>query len=207
MRMSHPVNVAILFDAVTSGKPTTCRSLLASGNIDVNARNRSGWSALHMAAMMGHKKMCETLLDCGADVNATNENGETALHLAANGNAVDVCGLLLGWRALINEQSIHGFTALHHAAFSGQVDACEMLLVLGADHAITDMYGDTALGHAAFSGELAACKLLVKHGSNPSTMPLIPRSEYLTPYERAAKEGHLAIARFFSEQPFRSCFG
>ena len=58
---------------------------LAAGT-DVNAKNKSGTTPLHLAAYGGHKEIAELLIANGADVNAKIEvgvlKGETPLDWA-----------------------------------------------------------------------------------------------------------------------------
>ena len=50
---------------------------------DVNAPDRSGVTAFHLACVSGNLKLCELFLKHGADVLATNAEGKNALHEAA----------------------------------------------------------------------------------------------------------------------------
>ena len=61
-------------------------ALLQSGLVDVNARNTSGNSAAHVAAMRGSSRVLEVLCAAGVDLRAQNQNGSSALDLA-----VDFC--------------------------------------------------------------------------------------------------------------------
>ncbi len=55
-------------------------------NVDVNARNQAGDTALHTAASLGYDTVVELLVEHGADVNAKNLRGVTPL-MAALGPA------------------------------------------------------------------------------------------------------------------------
>lgn len=50
----------------------------------INSRNRFGFTALHLAAFVGHGDVVALLLERGAKVNWLNWDGETALDLASN---------------------------------------------------------------------------------------------------------------------------
>ena len=52
--------------------------------IDVNAKNKNGWTALMSAAYANSKESVAQLLQFDIDVNAKNKTGETALDLAKN---------------------------------------------------------------------------------------------------------------------------
>ena len=43
-----------------------------------------GWTALHWAALNGHKEVVQLLISNGADVNAKNSDGKTPADLAMN---------------------------------------------------------------------------------------------------------------------------
>ena len=66
--------------------------LVRDENIDVKAKDSDGRTALHYAAMAGHKEVVELLIDKGADVKAKDSRGVTPLHLAADVNAKDKDG-------------------------------------------------------------------------------------------------------------------
>jgi ankyrin repeat protein len=61
--------------------------MLLEKGADVNAMNKGGFTALHMASLMGHEDIVAILLEKGlekgADVNAENKSGDTALILAS----------------------------------------------------------------------------------------------------------------------------
>ena len=46
------------------------KTLLKSRSVDVNARDRLGWTALMYASENGQEEAVEILLEAGADVNA-----------------------------------------------------------------------------------------------------------------------------------------
>jgi ankyrin repeat protein len=62
---------------------------------DVAAKDENGWTALHWAAVGGHKDVVELLLNKGADVTAEDTDGLTALDLAEYGGHKEVFTLLL----------------------------------------------------------------------------------------------------------------
>jgi ankyrin repeat protein len=56
--------------------------VLVDGGADVNAKDRSGKTALISAAEMGQQELVELLVAKGADVNVTDKQGRTALTVA-----------------------------------------------------------------------------------------------------------------------------
>ena len=53
------------------------------GDVDLNAKNRGGWTALMYAAYIGHDNVVNLLLESRVDVNTANNKGHTPLMLAA----------------------------------------------------------------------------------------------------------------------------
>jgi ankyrin repeat protein len=74
-----------LMRAASAGNADTVRTLLASPNVDVNASDDHGNTALIQAARFGHNDVVTVLLIGKADVKAKNDEGKTALMLAAEG--------------------------------------------------------------------------------------------------------------------------
>ena len=72
------------------------RRLLLEHKTDVNAKDESGWIALHWAAKNGYETVVQLLLDHKTDVNAKDESGWISLHWAAqNGHEAVVQHALL----------------------------------------------------------------------------------------------------------------
>jgi hypothetical protein len=63
--------------------------------IDVNSRDVSGDSLLHIASIRGILEEAALLIENGADVNGTGEMSYTPLHYAVNYKHMDVIQLLL----------------------------------------------------------------------------------------------------------------
>src|SRR5512139_1330013 len=70
-----------LIDAVRRVDPTAVRQLLEQ-NVDVNATQPDGATALHWAAHRNDVAIADLLIGAGAKVDAADEGGETPLGLA-----------------------------------------------------------------------------------------------------------------------------
>ncbi|XP_050520210.1 ankyrin repeat, SAM and basic leucine zipper domain-containing protein 1-like [Daktulosphaira vitifoliae] len=73
-----------------------CLQLLLPYNMDINAKDRSGMTALMYACSNGWSKLVEMLVHNGAQIEAkNNQNGETALFFAVRCNSVNTVKFLL----------------------------------------------------------------------------------------------------------------
>ena len=98
----------------------TCRDdsllkLLVKYGVEVNRRDRSCTTALHIAAQLPGSPgfhMINSLVKVGADVNALNNYHETPLHFAAKEGKDEAVRLLVAKGADVNLQTVVGDTAL-----------------------------------------------------------------------------------------------
>jgi ankyrin repeat protein len=66
---------------VQKGDLKAIQQHIAAGS-DLNAKDRTGWTALHLAAMKGDLVMVKTLTEAGADRSIKGLGARTALDLA-----------------------------------------------------------------------------------------------------------------------------
>lgn len=84
---------------------------LAQPNLDLQAKDKNGFTALHWAAWSGLTECCTLLLNAGLDINQPEDNGYTPLMLAAlRGNDILV-GNLLALGADASLKNYKGHTA------------------------------------------------------------------------------------------------
>ena len=173
---------APLADAVRRGDDATIRTLL-DAQVDVDAVQGDGATALHWAAYLDDADTVALLIRAGADVNLPNHYGVTPLALASrNGNAPVIQQFLrAGADPNAPLHSVNaGETPLLLAARSGQVDAVRTLLDVGADvHATESWNGQSALMWAAAEGHVPVVQALIAGGadigarSNSGATPLL----------------------------------
>lgn len=77
--------------------------VLVSASCDVNARNKLGRTALHLAAKQGNLENLKTLLDAGCDRNVKDKLGFTAVGLAFKFNQKASADVLLHYRPKRNQ--------------------------------------------------------------------------------------------------------
>ena len=134
--------------ALQNGSSKAFAALLASSQVNVEARNAQDESPLMMAALKGNLEAVKALLARDADVNKT---GWTPLHYAASAGSrqhVAIIALLLENHAYIDATSPNGTTPLMMAAQYGSNEAVQLLLDEGADPTLKNQLGLTAADFA-----------------------------------------------------------
>src|SRR5215831_12856252 len=74
-------------DAAMQGDKTALRSLLQQKNVDVNAAQADGATAIQWAAYRNDLEMTDLLIAAGANVKVANRDGVSPLWLAAENGA------------------------------------------------------------------------------------------------------------------------
>lgn len=83
----------IFLDAARIGNAKILEALLFEG-IDVNVKDKDGWTALMWAAYKCHYEIVDLLLKNGADINMKDDNGKTAFLIAEGGMHNEIAELL-----------------------------------------------------------------------------------------------------------------
>jgi len=105
----------LLQHAVSNGNNMVVSALLATGKLDVNAKNDSGESALFYIASRGNGAIAQQLLAAGASPDITNNQLQTPIIRAVQNNALDMVRILIDWNANVNLRDGTGKTALYYA--------------------------------------------------------------------------------------------
>ncbi|KAK3089349.1 hypothetical protein FSP39_002938 [Pinctada imbricata] len=121
-------------ESIKYGRYNTCKRLLDSplGSSIINEIDEDGLSALHLAALNGHIKIINLLMEKGASITRDYDDN-SPLHMAVINCYTKSMKLLLGVHPnLLDAKNKNGDTALHIAGSLGQTAAVELLLTLGA---------------------------------------------------------------------------
>ena len=137
--------------------------LLSTPGVDVNRKNGTGNSALHLAVKTESAECLQAILSkSGGNLNEKNNDGITALHLAAEQADGKCLRLLLASpEIMVNVCDSEGKTPLLRAAQKGN-DACVQLLLSapGIDINRPDASGRTPLTAVAERGHHECVRLL-----------------------------------------------
>ncbi len=131
-----------LVRATRYGQVEDIRKLLAQ-NVDVNAADSTGTTALMLAAegtanLANYAPIVSSLLDKGARLDLEDKHGQTALMRAAVAGKLESLRLLLARKADPNHKDSAGSTPLLQAIIYGHADAVVILLSGGAQIELED---------------------------------------------------------------------
>ena len=208
----------------TSAHPEVARILLLERNVEVNIRDKDGFTPFLRASESGNANVLRLLLDHNADEHVHNNNGNTALHCAARFGHLDLARILLDhgaeidarnhleitihcastdrqadpWSSLLLDEHLRdrGMTPLHYAATNGPPEVVRLLLERNAEVNAQDNRGFTPFLFASRLGNTDIFRLLLDHNGNEH----VHDNEDKTPLHYAAYFGHLDAARFLLER-------
>jgi len=177
-----------LCDAIRQRDVIKVKAVLEGGT-DVNAKDKSGQTPLHLAANEPNTEIIALLLTKGANVNATNNIGWTPLFGAAlHGNRA-IAELLLAKGASFNAKSKSGETPLHLMPFDGKPVVAELLLSKGANIDVRGPIDQTPLHIAAYHGKTEIADFLLAHRADVNAHD----SNGATPLHLAVRQKSQAI--------------
>lgn len=140
-------------------------------NIDINAQNHLGDTALHVAAD-DNSYLVPLLIEAGAKVDVRNKLGKTPLHILASGakpRAAAISVLVKNGASLDHPRDNEEMTPLHSAILAGNVDCIDTMVDLGADIEAPGNFGNRPLHIAAQSGQSTeVIRRLLDQGADPN---------------------------------------
>ncbi|AUH72581.2 ankyrin repeat domain-containing protein [Legionella sainthelensi] len=166
----------------------------------INARNKKGQSALHLATLNADKKSISTLMARGINVNIQDKDGNTALIRALekvlykdkNEVGRDIAQQLIAAQAQLDIKDSDENTPLILAVQNKDLAMVNYLLEHGACLETLDAHMKTALFWAAEKGYEDIFDVLLKHGANINGVSY-PGEK--TPLMAALINSHLGIAQ------------
>ncbi|MGH0125833.1 UNVERIFIED_CONTAM: hypothetical protein FKN15_025001 [Acipenser sinensis] len=162
------------------------------GAILHNQTDRTGETALHLAARYARSDAAKRLLEASADANTQDNMGRTPLHAAVAADAQGVFQILIRNRATDLDARMHdGTTPLILAARLAVEGMVEELINCHADVNAIDDFGKSALHWAAAVNNVEAAMVLLKNGANKD----MQNNKEETPLFLAAREGSYETAK------------
>jgi Ankyrin repeats (3 copies) len=157
MRWEH-VRRNVLCWAAFRRAPVTHVSTLLAGNVDKNAVDRWGRTAVYTASSRGHEDIVRVLLVSNADPNIANADGSTPLIAASCYGYSGVVLVLIEGGADINHADVRGDTALMRACKYSMT--FRILMNARADINIMNSVGDTVLDYARLDNNGEVVRML-----------------------------------------------
>ena len=178
-----------LGDLIRSGNREAVLAAITSPDIDVNAPDPDGSTALLWATYKVDHELVGALLEAGAKANVTNTFGSSPLIEAVKLGDVDLARMLLEAKADPDSPNQDNQTALMVASSIGSLDIAKLLIARGANvNAVETFRGQTALMWAAAGNYPEVVDLLLAHRADvkvrakfddwPRQMTSEPRAQF-----------------------------
>ncbi|XP_021747750.1 ankyrin repeat domain-containing protein, chloroplastic-like [Chenopodium quinoa] len=159
--------------AATSEKWLPLHTLAASGefylvntllkhDVDINAADQDGLTALHKAITCKKQAIINYLLRESADPFSRDKDGATLMHYAVRTASSQIIKTLLLHNVDINLQDNDGWSPLHLAVQARRTDVVRLLLMKGADKTLKNKDNLTALELCLYSGNDTKTYELIK---------------------------------------------
>ncbi|EDL97433.1 lysophospholipase [Rattus norvegicus] len=157
--------------AAHAGDLDTLQAFVELGR-DLNLKDYSGQTPLHVAARRGHASVVAMLLQKGVDVDACNEDGQSPLLLAVRGRHQSVIRLLRAAGAHLSPQELEDVgTELCRLASRADSEGLRAWWQAGADLGQPDYDGHCALQVAEAAGNADVVALLQSLEDRVSAQP------------------------------------
>ncbi|MCW5933681.1 MAG: ankyrin repeat domain-containing protein [Fimbriimonadia bacterium] len=156
---SHNAEVNVeMIEAIDAGNLARVSALLADG-ASVNAKTKSGLTALSVATIRGETAIAKLLIERGASLDARDKSGtqatpgNAAIHWAAIYGRTEILKTLLEHGMVPDQRDRNGKTLLMLAAENGHLQTVQFLLERGADPNAKSLMGETPFVCAERSGK------------------------------------------------------
>ncbi|CAD5123709.1 unnamed protein product [Dimorphilus gyrociliatus] len=136
--------------------------------IDYDAANSVGLTAVALASRYGHVLCVQRLIQSKVNIEKKDDDGDSPLHLAVRNNHEDVVKMLASNKADVNSYGCGGWTPLHLASSFGYISVIDSLLSspeIEVDKPTNDENRLTAISLAAIESKEDCVRLLASAGA------------------------------------------
>ncbi|OQR94196.1 hypothetical protein THRCLA_08229 [Thraustotheca clavata] len=169
--------------------------------VDINYRNETGCTALHMAASTGQLDVVSWLLSYqGIRANLLDHNAQSAIHYAAFYGHLPVIKILLEHCVPLHIKDKTGRLPHVGAAINGHLHVVKYLLEdckLPIDHNAVDEYGVTCLHWAAAHGRKEIVEYLLHSGADAHITSYDNRNAYQLAKEKGQLKCQSTLKKWF----------
>ncbi|XP_069885797.1 ankyrin repeat domain-containing protein 26-like isoform X2 [Dipodomys merriami] len=155
-----------LHKAASTGKVEKLVSILDSGKIHVDNRDKKNRTALHFACACGHVKVVTFLIANDCEIDLCDSDNSTALIKAVQCQEEECATILLKHGADSNIEDVSGFTALHYAVCNGNSPMVTKLLAYNANIEAKTKDYLTPFLLALRESKVHVADLLIRKGAN-----------------------------------------
>lgn len=140
------------------------KTFLKKNDADIEAQDKKGMTAAHLAAWHGHKDVITALNACGANMDAQDKQGRTPAHMAVRKGRINAIRTLSECGANMDAKDVGGRTPTHLAAERGHKNCIKALKKCGANLDIPMSDGKTPIQIALKLGKDKAVALFQDYG-------------------------------------------
>jgi ankyrin repeat protein len=203
----HPVPIYLpqifpLYHVVELGYTCLAQHLILKRPGDLDASDKYGITALHIAAFTANCKVAQMLIERTAVINGRDDKGRTPLHYAMRDgmpgwveseqklhDVFHCVRLLLDHGASAEAQNNHGSTPLHLAASKASQEIMQSLIENSTNIDLRDNDGEAALHYASRRGQIDNIRLILSHNADIDALD----NGGSTPLQLAIPEKYMAI--------------
>lgn len=193
--------------AAMRGNEMACKDLISyKGTVALEAVDKQGMTALHMAASHNQAEIVKMLIDSGANLRCKDEEDSTPLHAAASEGNLRIVRMLFeagarldGWvtiQSMVTDKDVDGNTCLSLAVENGHYDVVKLCLEKRADVNVPNSIYMHPLHLAAVNGDVRIVRLLVEHNARIDVL----NNEQATPLHKAAQYNHVQCVEFLVDR-------
>lgn len=170
---------------------------LIKKNININAVNESGETALFESVRRSNFEITKLLVSNNANPNIANRRYELPIHIAAHRGDFKTIQLLIEAQTIITKKDIDDKQIVHYAVLGGHVDLVEKLIELtNINYFIKDEYGNTLLHFATRTSNLKMVQFLISKNIDVNSL----NDQYESPIFNAVKNDNLDIIKLLVKE-------